>query len=170
MPNAIDVTGDRYGRLVALRRGPNKGRRTTWACLCDCGNEHNVDLDSLRQGLTKSCGCLHSEAARKMITRNRPPEGARFSHGMSDSPEYSSWCAMKKRCLNPNSIRYERWGGRGIKICPQWLSSFETFYADMGDRPSPAHSLDRRDNDGNYEPRNCRWATHKEQRNNRSST
>ncbi len=102
-----------------------------------------------------------------MINRNRPPEGARLSHGMVRSPEYSSWCAMKARCLNPNTTRFEQWGGRGIKICPQWVNSFENFYADVGPRPTPKHSIDRIDNDGNYEPGNVRWATPKEQNNNK---
>lgn len=166
MPNFMNLTGHRFGRLLVLERATSVTRHTRWLCRCDCGETVSVYAHSLRRGFTRSCGCLRREAAREIIEINRGLE-PNLIHGMTESPEYRSWCHMKQRCLNPNSIRYERWGGRGIKICPQWLNSFETFYADVGERPSPIHSIDRINNDGNYEPGNVRWATHKEQRNNR---
>ena len=166
MPKLIDLTGHKFGRLLTLRRGSNTNNRLPqWVCLCDCGIERTIAGCDLRSGHTKSCGCLQRERARDTIEANRGT--GRLSHGMTESPEYNSWCAMKKRCLNPKTTRYERWGGRGIKICPQWVNSFETFLADMGKRPSLGHSLDRINNDGDYEPDNVRWATSVEQANNR---
>lgn len=92
------------------------------------------------------------------------------THGMYESPEYRVWITMKARCLNPKRSNYKNYGGRGITVCPRWVQSFESFYADMGAKPSPSHTLDRIDNDKNYEPENCRWSTPKEQQNNRRNT
>ena len=124
-----------------------------WICLCDCSCSVHVSRDHLiRPRGTRSCGCLAREMASKRLRR----------HGLSKVVEHATWCGMITRCTDKNRPSYAAYGGRGIKVCPRWLV-FENFYADMGQRPSPSHSLDRRDNNGDYEPDNCRWATPKEQ-------
>ena len=118
---------------------------------CACGQKHIARTMDVKVGRIKSCGC--------------GPK-TNFRHGMTNSPEYSVWTAMKKRCLNKNHPDYYRYGGRGIKICKDWILSFEKFYADMGNRPN-GYTLDRIDNDKGYEPNNCRWATLEVQSNNK---
>lgn len=151
--------GKRYGRLVIIRRAgstKNKAKNSLWLCQCDCGNQKVITLKRMRSGETVSCGCK----GRKN----------KLKHGMSGTPEHRAWTYMKTRVLNQETKYYHLYGGRGIKICDRWLESFEAFYEDMGKKPSSKHSLDRINNDGDYEPSNCRWATGSEQQLNKSGT
>lgn len=158
MPNRVSYVGRTFGRLKVIKDGPIAliGTRPTKAstsiCLCDCGKEITVLNNSLRIGNTKSCGCLNDEVRRATFT----------THGKSRTKEYAVWEAMIQRCTNPNHKQFEDWGGRGIKICDRWRHSFANFFADMGECP-PGLEIDRYpNNDGNYEPGNCRWATRKQ--------
>jgi hypothetical protein len=159
---APDMSGQRFGRLLVLRRaGSDRHRCPLWACVCDCGAETTCRGAGLRSGRTRSCGCLLREGTSRGTYRHgHRPRGRA-------SPEYNSWMAMRKRCGNPNHLAFKDYGGRGITVCNRWQNSFERFLADMGPRPSLDLSIDRINNDGNYEPGNCRWATRKEQRQNR---
>ena len=148
--------GDRFYRLTVIGRSDRRdGKNTCWHCRCDCGRETVVSTGQLRRGTSKSCGCLAIELAR-----------ARKEHGMADTPVYRVWQAMKNRCYNPKQRAYPYYGGRGISVCGRWRESFSSFLSDMG-MPPTGMSLDRIDNDGNYEPGNCRWATTLQQRHNR---
>jgi len=158
----IDLTGKSFGRLVVRERaGADKGGHARWRCLCLCGRETIVEGGSLRRGDTASCGCIAIERGRDQGLSN-------IRHGHSTdgghSPTYHSWHAMTQRCTNPKHKGYPNYGGRGIKICERWRK-FSNFLADMGERPE-GKTLDRKDNDGNYEPGNCRWATYGEQNSN----
>lgn len=163
----IDKTGKRFGLWTVVSYAGKRRHDHIWFCRCACGTERSVRGGLLAQGGSKSCGCRKPSAISK----------ARTSHGCSNAgrkrratPEYNAWCRMKDRCYNPKAERFEHYGGRGIKVCARWLNSFEDFLKDMGPRPSPKHSLDRRDVHGDYEKVNCRWATAREQSRNKART
>lgn len=165
-----------YGRLAVIgRAGADARRHATWQCLCACGNKCEVSGRHLRSGETQSCGCLHRESVarngKQTIVHNRRPEGNTLRHGHSRkgrrSPEYLIWVSMIARCENPKSTGWKNYGGRGIRVCRKWRDRFEAFLSDMGRRPNSELSIDRIDNDGNYEPGNCRWATRSQQMSNR---
>lgn len=147
-PTAIDITGQRFGRLVAVQRaGTDKFGEMMWLCKCDCGDTPSVRSSALRKGLTTSCGCWRRENT-----------GQRYrTHGRSTSPEYASYRAMLRRCYDSTHRAWPWYGGRGIQVCDQWLNSFETFLAALGPRPA-GWTLDRIENDKDYGPDNCRWA------------
>lgn len=153
----ISSIGETFNRLTVVGEFTKNGR--TWClCSCSCGKVHRASANSIRTGKTKSCGCLFVERFK----------GNTYSlhHGMSRSPTYESWHAMKQRCLNPNFFKYENYGGRGITICAAWTKSFERFLSDMGERPEGL-TLERKNNEQGYSPSNCVWATRSEQAKNR---
>lgn len=166
----IDRSGQRFGRLTVIRRANKEGEgRPRWLCRCDCGSNTVVESRDLRRYKIKSCGCYVRERIKEFNALSFP----RLSHGDTRngrlSPEYHTWASMIKRCTNRNCWAWKNYGGRGITVCDRWRDSFENFLADMGRRPlgrngkRPLYTLDRINNDGHYEPGNCRWATWKEQ-------
>jgi len=148
----------KFGRLLVIEQAV-KAKHSKWKCLCDCGNITVVRQDHLKSGFTKSCGCLCLEIVKAAATK----------HGCSNTPAYVTWCNMKQRCYNQNDERYPDYGGRGITICDRWRNSFENFLADMGER-TKGEVIDRIDNNGNYEPENCRWMTYKVNNRNKRNT
>lgn len=154
----IDRTGEKYGRLVVVERAANaknpKDTNARWLCICECGKSSVAYGGDLKHGKVVSCGCWNTEK--------------RITHGMSRTHVNSVWRSMLDRCRNPKNRAYVNYGGRGIQVCDEW-SDFAVFNKDMGNRPA-GYQIDRINNDGNYEPGNCRWVTAKQQQNNKRET
>lgn len=161
--NFRNLVGEKFGRLNVVRFA---GKRINslgypvwfWECKCDCGNMVFARGTSIACGESKSCGCFQRDDASRVHT----------IHGLSNSPEYKTWTAIRDRCFNPNTEFWRYYGGRGVKVCDRWMD-FENFFADMGVRPSSKHSIERRNTNGDYEPSNCCWATWVDQSRNRRS-
>ena len=161
MAKAIDLTGQRFGRLLVVDRDLSKPG-VWWNCRCDCGNLKSIRSGQLRYGHTHSCGCLRDEMLKE---HNKP------THGETNTRLYSIWRGMKKRCYQPTSAGYKNYGGRGIKVCDGWISSYESFRDwSLANGYVDGLTLDRIDSDGNYEPSNCRYASYIEQENNKRNS
>lgn len=156
----IDMVGKRFGRLVGVRlaRISDSGD-ARWIFQCDCGREHEADGTHVRRGNTKSCGCLNKETYASRAT----------THGMSHTTEFRCWSSFINRCYNSHNNAFKNYGGRGITVCAEWRNSFEQFYADMGPRPAPHLTIERKNNNLGYSKENCVWGTNTDQSRNRRS-
>lgn len=160
MSKRLNLVGQKFGRLTVLNYAYTKNGRAYWECKCDCGNKTFVCTYRLTGGITKSCGCLHSEQVSKRMS----------THKLSKTPLYDTFCRMKFRCYNKNNPDYKYYGLKGIKICSEWLEDFKTFYDwSLANGYKKGLTIDRINVNGNYEPSNCRWVSWKVQQNNRSN-
>ena len=159
MPRLIDLTGQRFGRLVVVERVENSADgRARWLCRCDCGQSKTVLGEHLKKGRTKSCGCAKSESSSKRFKK----------HGGRNSKLYRIWSNMKDRCNNPDCKVYSDYGGRGIKVCKEWIDDFSAFQKwALANGYKEGLTIDRKDNDKGYSPDNCRWTDRKIQGNNK---
>ena len=158
MPPALNLIGNKYGRWTVIDRAENINGRTAWICKCECGTEKVIKIHDLRNKRTNSCGCLRKENTKSMFSK----------HGLSNHRLFKIWTSMKTRCYNKNATNYERYGARGISICDEWNNDFMKFYNwSINNGYSDNLTIDRVNNNGNYEPSNCRWATVKEQNSNK---
>ena len=165
MKPLMDLFGQTFARLTVIGRAENDpGGKARWRCRCECGGETVAVGRYLRAGLVQSCGCLKREAMSRVGRSTRT-----HGHAVAETPEYKAWRAALGRCHNPRHKQFADYGGRGIAVAPEWRANFQAFLNEVGPRPSPQHSLDRRDNDRGYEPGNVRWATAIEQHNNTRS-
>lgn len=153
-----DETGNKYGRLTVLSLGGRTDYGFRWKCICECGNELYVLGSYLRRGTSKSCGCLRQELQSANMKRRTADNDMRTYH-----PLFVTYLGMLARCYNKDASGYKNYGGRGILVCDEWKGNFWQFVADMGEKPKGDYTLDRKDNDGNYEKNNCKWSTKIEQ-------
>lgn len=162
MGSFVDLTGRRFGRLLVLGRATNKNRHVRWECRCDCGNSAVPHATSLKSGSCQSCGCLSIERTKASNTRHGHTSG----HVLT--PEFRSWTQMIRRCTEPNSGSYSRYGAVGVTVCEEWLK-FESFLASVGARPAAGYAIDRIDGTKGYEPGNVKWSSVHEQNRNKKS-